>query len=219
VLVGSATMCQQVLPLPRLLQHFYRAIAPGSSTFFLYAAHSTGCAALSSQRRTWQPPKRRRCPCLVMRQDPMRLRSSCFRPSVVGGEQRASGAASLPSGGRSPSHGVYLIRQGRTGPPTLTNRGTRQSERATRVMACTTRRPKYSWGSGRRAARQRRCLSPQRGPFAQPRRVLYKTSGKPNSGDASPDTGARQGSSEHIRVVGEGRPFPPPKTSCPRLQR
>jgi hypothetical protein len=26
---------------------------------------------------------------------------------------------------------------------TLTNRGTRQSERATRVMACTTRRPKY----------------------------------------------------------------------------
>jgi hypothetical protein len=42
-------------------------------------------------------------------------------------------------------------------------------------MACTTRRPKYSWGSGRRAASQRRCLSPQRGTFAQPRRVLDKT--------------------------------------------
>jgi hypothetical protein len=49
------------------------------------------------------------------------------------------------------------------------------SERATRVMACTTRRPKYSWGSGRRAASQRRCLSTQRGTFAQPRRALDKT--------------------------------------------
>jgi hypothetical protein len=59
---------------------------------------------------------------------------------------------------------------------TLTNRGTRQSKRATRVMACTTRRPKCSQGSGRRAASQRRCLSsPQRRTFAQPRRVLDKT--------------------------------------------
>jgi hypothetical protein len=45
----------------------------------------------------------------------------------------------------------------------------------TRVMARTTRRPKYSKGSGRRAASQRRCLSPKRGTFAQPRRVLDKT--------------------------------------------
>jgi hypothetical protein len=29
---------------------------------------------------------------------------------VVGGEQRASGAASLPSGERTPSHGVYYTR-------------------------------------------------------------------------------------------------------------
>jgi hypothetical protein len=58
---------------------------------------------------------------------------------------------------------------------TLTNRGPRQSERGTRVMACATRRPRYSWGSGRRAASQRRCLSPQRGTSAQPRRVLDKT--------------------------------------------
>jgi hypothetical protein len=45
---------------------------------------------------------------------------------------------------------------------TLTNRGTRQSKRATRAMACTTRRPKYRKGSGRRAASQRRCLSPHK---------------------------------------------------------
>jgi hypothetical protein len=33
------------------------------------------------------------------------------------------------------------------------------------------------WGGGRRAASQRRCLSPRRGTFAQPRRVLDKTGG------------------------------------------
>jgi hypothetical protein len=73
--------------------------------------------------------------------------------------REARGAGS----GESPIEPIYRAATGqkmdRAQDATLTNRGTRQSERATRVMACTTRRPRYIWGGRRRAASQRGYLS------------------------------------------------------------
>ena len=76
-----------------------------------------------------------------------------------------SANALLSHSAQSVSHPCASVRRAGAWPllmASLTNRGTRQSERATRVMACTTRRPKYIQG-GRRAASQRRCLPPPSG--------------------------------------------------------